>query len=113
MTTALGMEQKLCPLDAWAWRPREMKLKPGHRVRMADLMYRRRAQSVPEAWRSQHKSAHRLPIRSPEPGESWEDSVRGTADLALAIVSEAERRVVPGVVDKLFFEIEAVGQGSS
>ena len=39
--------------------------------------------------------------------------MRGTADLALAIVSEAERRVVPGVVDKLFFEIEAVGQGSS
>ena len=46
----------------------------------------------------------------PEPGESWEDFVRGMADLTLEIVRESERRVVPGIADKLFFELDAVGK---
>ena len=49
----------------------------------------------------------------PEPGEAWDDFVRGMADLALDIVSESERRVVPGITDKLFFELDAIGPGGS
>lgn len=49
----------------------------------------------------------------PDPGESWEDFVAGMADLALEIVRESERRIIPGLADKLFYEIDVESRGES
>ena len=43
----------------------------------------------------------------PDPGESWEEFVLAKADLARTIVTEVDKRVVPAVRDKLYFELTA------